>query len=147
MNIYLGITCQRHLHVQCDVIGIYLSSGPINPCDFIRYLLIYGNCLDPPARIQPDLYPSNNTYKIYCSQDSTIQNGYKVFLPYLFMNFSSGKQYENNNYSIPEITPPFYLPLSNIQNASLDRKGKPPKYDNIPYINVCAFQNYKVCKL
>lgn len=36
------------------MIGIYLSSGPINPCDFIRYLLIYSACLGPPVQIAGD---------------------------------------------------------------------------------------------
>lgn len=43
-------------------IGIYLSNGPINPCDFIRYLLIYGACLYPAVQIAGDVA---RLYKIY----------------------------------------------------------------------------------
>ena len=52
----------RQCHHDCNkgicierAIGIYLSNGPINPCDFIRYLLIYGACLDPAVQIAADV--------------------------------------------------------------------------------------------
>lgn len=52
----------RYLHEE-RAIGKFISetNGPINLCDFIRYLLIYGPCLIPPLQMAAE----HRLYKIY----------------------------------------------------------------------------------
>lgn len=40
------------IYIERGSIGIYLSLGTINPCDFIRYRLIYGRCLSSASEIE-----------------------------------------------------------------------------------------------